>query len=206
MKAIKLHEPREKVKDEVILESVYEETGVDRLNEFLDDQERIEAKGLISIFGYKHSKSMKFYGQLLRCLRACYECKYDQLNIDMNFFLLLKNELSLAFLRNTDNLVSAVKSAVRIYAAEDENERKGEEACEIKILERILENQEQVHDSDSDEETKSEKNDFSPDAHEEAKQAMFEKIINKLLEYNEKINSGKEIILFLINRNRGRIC
>ena len=52
----------------------------------------------------------------------------------MNFFLLLKNELSLAFLRNTDNLVAAVKSAVRIYAAEDENERKGEEACEIKIL------------------------------------------------------------------------
>ena len=52
-----------------------------------------------------------------------------------------------------------------------------------------------MHDSDSDEETKSEKNDFSADAHEEAKQAMFEKIINKLLEYNEKINSGKEISL-----------
>ena len=188
MKTVKLYEPREKIKEDVILESVYDETGEERLQELLDDQERIEAKGLISVYGYKHPKSLKFYGQLLRCLRACYECKYDQLNIDMNFFLLLKNELSLAFLRNSDNLVSAVKSAVRIYAAEDESERRGEEQCEIKILERILENQEQVHDSDSDEETKSEKNDFSPDAQEEAKQAMFEKIINKLLDYNEKIN------------------
>ena len=195
MKTLKLFEPREKEKDEAILESVYEETGVERIQEQIDDQERIEAKGLISVFGYKHPKSLKFYGQLLRCLRACYECKYDQLNIDMNFFLLLKNEISLAFLRNTDNLVSAVKSAVRIYAAEDESDRRGKELVEIKILERILENQEQVHDSDSDEETKSEKNDFLPDAQEEIKQAMFEKIINKLLEYNEKINQGKEISL-----------
>ena len=113
----------------------------------------------------------------------------------MNFFLLLKNELSLAFLRNTDNLVAAVKSAVRIYAAEDENERKGEEECEKKLLEKILENQENMHDSESDEEGMQEKNDFSPDAKEEAKQAIFEKIINKLLEFNEKINSGKEISL-----------
>lgn len=42
---------------------------------------------------------MKFYGQLLRCLRDCYEQRFEQLNIDMNFFLLLKNELSLHFLR-----------------------------------------------------------------------------------------------------------
>ena len=109
--------------------------------------------------------------------------------------MLLKNELSLAFLRNTDNLVAAVKSAVRIYAAEDENERKGEEECEKKLLEKILENQENVHDSESDEEGMQEKNDFSPDAKEEAQQAIFEKIINKLLEFNEKINSGKEISL-----------
>ena len=53
MKSIKLYEPREKIRDEVILESVYDETGVERLNEILDDQERIAAKGLISIFGYK---------------------------------------------------------------------------------------------------------------------------------------------------------
>ena len=42
---------------------------------------------------------LKFYAQLLRCLKDCYEMKFEQLNIDMNFFLLLKNELSLHFLR-----------------------------------------------------------------------------------------------------------
>ena len=52
----------------------------------------------------------------------------------MNFFLLLKNELSLSFLRNTDNLVAAVKSAVRIYASEDEADRKDTEETEIKLL------------------------------------------------------------------------
>jgi len=37
----------------------------------------------------------------------------------MNYFLLLKNELSLHFLRNTQNLVQTVKSALRIYAQDD---------------------------------------------------------------------------------------
>ena len=31
---------------------------------------------------------MKFYGQLLRCLRDCYEQRFEQLNIDMNFLCL----------------------------------------------------------------------------------------------------------------------
>ena len=123
-----------------MLESVYDEKGKERLEEKIEDEERARAKGLTSVYGYKHPKALKIYGQLLKCLRACYECKYDQLNLEMNFFLLLKNELSLAFLRNTDNLVAAVKSAVRIYAAEDENERKGEEAREIQMLQKMLEN------------------------------------------------------------------
>ena len=52
------------------------------------------------MFGYKHDRALKFYGCLLRCMRDCYEERFEQLNIDMNYFLLLKNELSLAFLRN----------------------------------------------------------------------------------------------------------
>ena len=51
------------------------------------------------MYGYKHHRSMKYFAQLLRCLRDCYEQRFEQLNIDMNFFLLLKNELSLHFLR-----------------------------------------------------------------------------------------------------------
>ena len=41
----------------------------------------------------------------------------------MNFFLLLKNELSLAFLRNYENVIATVKSAIKIYASEEEQNR-----------------------------------------------------------------------------------
>mmetsp|Transcript_42043 Transcript_42043/g.55409 ORF Transcript_42043/g.55409 Transcript_42043/m.55409 type:complete len:87 (+) Transcript_42043:1278-1538(+) len=84
---------------------------------------------------------MKFYGQLLRCLRDCYEQRFEQLNIDMNFFLLLKNELSLHFLRQTENVLATVKTAIRVYASENERERASEEQNELKILEKILNNQ-----------------------------------------------------------------
>ena len=92
------------------------------------------------MFGYKHHRAMKFYGQLLRCLRDCYEQRFEQLNIDMNFFLLLKNELSLHFLRQTENMVAPLKSAIRIYAKEGERDKLAEEQAELKILEKILNN------------------------------------------------------------------
>lgn len=38
----------------------------------------------------------------------------------MNYFLLLKNELSLAFLRKFENIISTVKSAIKIYASQEE--------------------------------------------------------------------------------------
>lgn len=56
----------------------------------------------------------------------------------MNSFLLLKNELSLAFLRNQDNIVATVKSAIKIYATQEEHTRKDLEAQELAILEKIL--------------------------------------------------------------------
>ena len=107
----------------------------------VDELERATGKGLVRMFGYKHNRAMKFYGQLLRCLRDCYEQRFEQLNIDMNFFLLLKNELSLHFLRDTENIVATLKSAIRIYASEAERERGDEEKAELKILEKILHNQ-----------------------------------------------------------------
>ena len=93
-----------------------------------DEKERMTGKGYVRFFGYKHHKTLKFYGQLLRCLRDCYQQKFEQLNIDMNFFLLLKNELSLDYLRNHENILSTVKAAIRIHAQEDEEGRKEEEA------------------------------------------------------------------------------
>ena len=56
----------------------------------------------------------------------------------MNFFLLLKNELSLHFLRQTENIVSTVKLALKVYANEDEKNRVNEEAAELRVLEKIL--------------------------------------------------------------------
>ena len=136
---------------------------------------------------------------MLRCLRDCYEQRYEQLNIDMNFFLLLKNELSLHFLRQTENVVSTLKSSIRIYASENERDRLNEEANELKILEKILNNQPlQNEESEENEEMKATgaaapHDTFVPQSEDAAQQSMFEKIVAKLLEYNEKINSGKEI-------------
>ena len=79
------------------------------------------------MFGYKHFKSMKFYGQFIRCLRDSYEQRLDDLKVNMNQFMLLKNELSLNFLRNRENLVATVKCAIRIHISEAERERANEE-------------------------------------------------------------------------------
>jgi hypothetical protein len=49
----------------------------------------------------------------------------------MNAFLLLKNELSLAFLRNMDNIVATVRAAIKLYASQGEDYRKDLESKEI---------------------------------------------------------------------------
>lgn len=59
----------------------------------------------------------------------------------MNYFLLLKNELSLSFLRKFENIISVVKSAIKIYASQEELQRKDLEQQELMILEKIIKNQ-----------------------------------------------------------------
>jgi hypothetical protein len=76
----------------------------------------------------------------MRCLKDCYEQKFEQLNIDMNYFLLLKNELSLAFLRKFENIISTVKSAIKIYASQEEISRRELESQELAALEKIIKN------------------------------------------------------------------
>lgn len=80
--------------------------------------------------------------------------KFEQLNIDMNFFLLLKNELSLNFLRQTENIVQTVKLALRVYASEDEKNRLNEENAELRLLEKILKGLPTEIESDEEEEEK----------------------------------------------------
>ena len=56
----------------------------------------------------------------------------------MNSFLLLKNELSLGFLRNMDNIVATVKTAIKLYASEGEQQRKDIETREIEVIKSII--------------------------------------------------------------------
>lgn len=93
----------------------------------------------MSTFGYKHHKSHKFYAYLMRCLKCCYEGKYEQLNVDLNFFLLLKNELSLHFLRKDENALATLKTAIHIFAKENHpKETQKVEEEENKLLEKLL--------------------------------------------------------------------
>jgi hypothetical protein len=123
LKPAKLGQERDLIREQAMIEASYEQNGEKKLQEKLNEDERKEGKGMIRVYGYKHPKAFKFYSQLLRCLKDCYEMKFEQLNIDMNMFLLLKNELSLHFLRQTENIVQTVKLALRIYASEDEQKR-----------------------------------------------------------------------------------
>ena len=95
-------------------------------------------------------------------MRDCYESRFEQLNIDMNNFLLLKNELSLAFLRNQENIVQTLKCAIRIWASEDPA-RHGEELNELTWIMKILTNapiehaeKSEIDDEENKEETKEE--------------------------------------------------
>ena len=90
------------------------------------------------IYGYKYQKALKFLAVAYKCLKDCYDKRYETLNVDMNYFLLLKNELSLAFLRKFDNVVTTVRSAIKLYASKNEANRKEIESAEIAALEKII--------------------------------------------------------------------
>jgi len=84
----------------------------------------------------------------------------------MNFFLLLKNELSLAFLRNLENIVQTLRCAIRIWSNEDTVGRKAEEVNELTWISKILSNTAVEAVSESEGESK-------PDLMEEAKEEQF---------------------------------
>lgn len=117
---IRLGQTKEILKEEYVLEASYskefEKLKLDRERERRNRSERKN----IRMYGYKYHKTLKFIAQVYKCLKDCYEKRFESLNIDMNYFLLLKNEISLAFLRRFDNIVSTVKAAIRIYASKEE--------------------------------------------------------------------------------------
>ena len=110
--------PRDLIKEGECLEASYSKQAAFHHQKRLKElQKKEEGKKFVSVFGYKYPKSPKFYAFLLRCLKNCFQQKQEALNVDMNFFLLLKNELSLSFLRKFDNITQAVRAAIRVYAS-----------------------------------------------------------------------------------------
>lgn len=111
----------------------------------------------------------------------------------MNFFLLLKNELSLHFLRQTENMVQTLKLAIRIHAGAGEQARTYEETMELKALDKLLSGAGKQMESDDEDEEKKAADKSKPPAAALDKREIFEKIVAKLLDYNDRINQGKEI-------------
>ena len=62
MVPLKLGQTRDKIKQDAIIESAYDKDGEEKLREQAQAEEKASGKGLIHIFGYKHNRSMKFYG------------------------------------------------------------------------------------------------------------------------------------------------
>lgn len=114
---VKLGMPKDQIRDESFIEATYDKEQEKIKKEKMRERRNKIDKKNIRVFGYKYQKVLKFMGQVMRCLKDCYEQKFEQLNIDMNYFLLLKNELSLAFLRKFENIISTVKSAIKIFAS-----------------------------------------------------------------------------------------
>ena len=84
---------------------------------------------------------MRFYAQMLRCLKDCFEGRYEQLNVNMNFFILLKNELQTPYLKTAEPMCMIMKKAMAKYPLDEDTESISDENAELRILEKILNNQ-----------------------------------------------------------------
>lgn len=188
-KAIKLSRPREEIKAEACISSVYDQKAAKKKVKDEIEAQRKSTKANMRVYGYKHPKVIKFLALICKCLKNCAEQKPEMLNLDMNNFLLLKNELSLAFLRNQDNIVATLKSAIRIYATMEENVKKDIETSEMAMLEKILKSAQDK----ANKEAAPDQQDGVGGYGNVVEPGTYEKIIAKLLEYNEKMNEGKEI-------------
>jgi hypothetical protein len=69
--------PRETLKKEEVIDAPYNEKAAKQKAADLSHKDFISPKSLVRVYGYKHAKSLKFFGQLLLCLRDCYESKYE---------------------------------------------------------------------------------------------------------------------------------
>ena len=76
-KPIELGQTREKLKEDISPESIYDPKAAKRHDESIKELEKKSFNGNIRVFGYKHPKSMKFMALLMRCLKSCIENKHE---------------------------------------------------------------------------------------------------------------------------------
>ena len=134
----------------------------------------------------------------MRCLRDSFEGKYEQLNVNMNFFVLLKNELQIPYLSASEPEIVNLRKAMSKYPILDEEDTVSDEIHEYKILEKILNNQPLDIDEHQEEmknvdtglkhSTTLSKQSKEEEEREAKKQVLLGRILNKLTQYNERIN------------------
>ena len=129
---------KDQLKEEFLLEASYSKDFAKVKREREKDRRGQSQRGNMRVYGYKYPKALKFLATAYKCLKDCYDKRYEALNVDMNYFLLLKNELSLSFLRKFDNVVATVRSAIKLYASKDESNRREIENAEISALDKII--------------------------------------------------------------------
>ena len=126
-------ERREVIREESDLSSLYDERSQQLKKVKESVQGNKTEKGLIHIFGYKHASALKFYAFLLQCVRSCYEAKSERLCVQLNHMLQLKNDLSMSFMRNWENMASTIRLTIHLYY----KEAKGGGLHETTELERL---------------------------------------------------------------------
>ena len=83
---------------------------------------------------------MRFYSQLLKCLKDCFDGKFEALNFNMNFLILLKNEVQTPYMKQAEVLSEVMRKAIMKNPLEEDVEHISDEREEVFILEKILNN------------------------------------------------------------------
>jgi hypothetical protein len=72
-----LNKSRSYLNKQEVISAPYEDRAATLKRAMASDREANSTKSLVSVFGFKHYKALKFYGTLLTCLRDSYESKAE---------------------------------------------------------------------------------------------------------------------------------
>ena len=81
-------------------------------------------KNKIAVFGFKQENMLKLCAFAVRCIYFCTEQKLDNVNNDLNNFLLIKNSISLDILTRKEKLVHLL-DVIKTLSTDEEGFDKG---------------------------------------------------------------------------------